>query len=310
MSLPLSKFRVLATVLPAALLSGGAPAAAAPPAAAPSASALAQQPSVIFEHSARSGTLRRLDGKGRYRLTLRGVGARSSYITDRTGRAAGRVGTKDAVTALFGTGSRVAAMEVPGAPRGRDAMAVRLSNPSYDAPQATLSFAARTLTRTPGTGRTPDGRAVDATVAPAFGAASLLVGSPHDGQYCSAQVFPGNGDTTTYWANITGYSKWPTDEWASAPSLSTNSGNNSYMAWESKGEDGRGCHNSVTIGYGQWNQTPSTTETITTTMTYAIGNVSTVNCVSTVTQLGTCSFTESRSGLFGTDLMVNYTIFG
>lgn len=309
MSLPLSKSSVLAA-LPAVLLLSGPPASAAPLAAAPSASALAQQPSVIFEHRAGSGTLRPLDANGRYRLTLRGVGARTAYITDRTGRAAGRVATKDAVTALFGTGSRVAAIEVPGAPRRRDAMAVRLSSPRYDASNATLSFAARTLTRAPGTGRTPDGRVVDTAVPPAFGPASLLVGAPHDGQYCSAQVFPGNGDSTTYWSNITGYSKWPTDEWASSPSLSTNSGNNSYMSWESKGEDGRGCHNSVTIGYGQWNQTPSTTETITTTMTYAIGNVATVNCVSTVTQLATCSFTESSSGLFGTDLNVNYTIYG
>lgn len=307
MSLPHSKFLVLA-VLPTALMLSGSPASAAQPAAAQSPSALAQQPSVIFEHSARSGTLRRVDGKGRYRLTLRGVGARTAYVTDHTGRAAGRVATKDAVKALFGAESRVAAIEVPGAPRRRDAMAVRLSSPRYDPAQATLDFAARTLPRTPGTGRTPDGRAVDATVAPAFGAATLLVGSPHDGQYCSAQVFPGNGNSITEWNGITGYSKWPTDEWAATPSLESNSSNDAYMSWESKGEDGRGCHNSVTIGYGQY--TPSATETITTTMTYAIGNKATVTCVSTVTQLGTCSFTQSHKGLFGTDLNVNYTIFG
>lgn len=306
MSLTQSKFRVLA-VLPAALMLSGSPASAAQPAAAQSASALAKQPSVIFEHSARSGTLRRVAGKGRYRLTLRGVGARTAYVTDHTGRAAGRVATTDAVKALFGADSRVAAIEVPGAPRSKDAMAVRLSSPRYDASQATLEFAARTLTRTPGTGRTPDGRAVDAAVAPAFGAATLLVGSPHDGQYCSAQVFPGNGNSITEWNGITGYSKWPTDDWASLPSLESNTSNNAYMSWESKGEDGRGCHNSVTIGYGQY--TPSATETITATMTYAIGNKATVSCVST-TPLGTCSYTKSHSGLFETDLNVNYTIFG
>ncbi|MDO8184097.1 hypothetical protein Q5424_18675 [Conexibacter sp. JD483] len=288
-----------------------APAATAATAAAkPAPKALVADRLLLFSHDARGGTLRATGG-GRYRLTLRGVTVRTRTFDRRPARGDRTVATGALVKALFAGGrSTRAAIELHGADRRRDALALRLAKPRWNARARTLSYDAQPLRQVPGSGVTPRGLAVDRALPAQFGSASLNLGSPHDGQYCSAEVMAGDEAAPQLWYQNVGYTKWSTDSWAQQPTQSSNSGDDSYMSWQSDGEDGRGCGNSVTLGYGSFPSPPSTTYTITMAMEYKIGNKENVTCTVSLTgpNMATCSVHTARHGLFDTDLYAYYTI--
>jgi hypothetical protein len=128
-------------VVPAVVL-----AALGAPVVVPSqAAAAAEAPSKLAVVTAAGGSLR--DGV----LTLRGVGARSTWFVDRPFHQAGTAATWSLVPAYFKTGSPAptAAIAIAGRRGGADTVIVELSRPAIDRTRHTLRFAARVLPDAP-----------------------------------------------------------------------------------------------------------------------------------------------------------------
>ncbi len=291
----------------AAAAATGAPALAFAP--KPSVRALAQDRSAFFENRVTHASLTPSGSAGHYRLVLRGVPRTMPYYASHPLRVRGRVATGSALHELFAHGSRVAAIERHGAPSAHDALAVRLSRPRYSAASATIAYAATALPKlAAGSGLTAHGQGLDTTLPASLGPTSVYVGAAHDGQYCEGWVY-GDAQTVADWNTISSYAKWPTDSWATTPSLVT-SGSDGYVNWQSDGEDGDGCHNSVTLSYADlYTNPPTPAPSITLSMTYKIGDKASVDCPASVPAgWATCSYTTSKGGLFDTDLTTNFTI--
>ncbi|MFT3866508.1 MAG: hypothetical protein QM729_19785 [Solirubrobacterales bacterium] len=278
----------------------------------PVARRLANDRSIFFGTDGDRATLRRVGRGKKYRLTLHDVPRRSRYLDSHPLRTHARIDTGKALRTLFAGGRRVGAIEVPGAPRRHDSLAAMLSRPRYDEQAGTVTFAAEPLAQAPGDGVTPHGLQVDASLPTELGEANLYVGGPHDGQYCKGVAVTDDEIPQGDWFLDFTSTKWSTDSWAAEPAWwYEENGNEAWLGWQSDGEDGRGCSNSVTVDWTPELQPGETapSATITMKMTYLIGNKATVSCgQSEPAGYGTCSYSTHKGGAFDTDLTATFTI--
>ena len=120
-------------------------------------------------------------------LVLRGVSPRTTSFTDRPQRSTSTLSTRSFVASwatAFGDDPPNAALEIAGAPVGRDVAILTLRAPRYDARRRTLTFRV-TRVREAGGALAPLDRRADARVPSRFGRAALFI---DDGGAGGAQV--------------------------------------------------------------------------------------------------------------------------
>jgi hypothetical protein len=114
------------------------------------------------------------------KLVLHGVEPRATSFTDRPQRSAGSLTTGRLASSwgtIFGAVAPNAALEVQGAPAGRDVALLELRRPRYDARTHTLTFSVRRLRHTGDPALAEFDRRADGDAVKRFGPASLFVDS-------------------------------------------------------------------------------------------------------------------------------------
>ncbi len=137
----------------------------------------------LFLQQAPSGTL------SAHKLTLRGVAPRVTTFTDRPQRRASSqpvAGFVSGWRTAFGVRAPNAALEIAGAPAGRDVSVLELRAPRYGARHRTLTYRVRRIAQAGG-GLAPLDRRADARVRGAFKHATLYIDDA--GEQGAGQVF-------------------------------------------------------------------------------------------------------------------------
>jgi hypothetical protein len=277
---------------------------------------LARDHGSFFGQRGHHTTLRRIGHSRRYRLTLHGAGERSSFYRDHSMQVRGRADTGKALRQLFKGGSRLGAIEVPGAPAKEDSLAANLSHPTYDRATGTVSYLAEPLAKAPGSGVTPHGLVADEQLPTTLGTADVFVGSSHYGLYCRVELLPGHGEEEgnilrLEWFNVVDEEKAPTDEWGIEPSANTSADAEpgAYKTWVSYGETTKkGCGNAAVLGYtgGISAGTESPEMLFKTVWT---GGTPVMECASRYEKWGICAVGGWKTqGLFDTELDATYYV--
>jgi hypothetical protein len=116
------------------------------------------------------------NGNGTAALTLTGINGLTTWFTDRPQRHAGNTATPVALEMIgFADDPPNGVMTVSLADPQHDAIAVKLETPSYDEANATLTFTATPLEKTPGDGLRAYRSRLDDGVTSSFGEFSLFV---------------------------------------------------------------------------------------------------------------------------------------
>ncbi|HSO95841.1 MAG TPA: hypothetical protein VLV81_07345 [Acidimicrobiia bacterium] len=233
-----------------------------------------QQASALFVVNASGGTATSPTGST-FTLDLSGVNPDAVFFTDRPARDTGVLGV-DRMLQVLRDGQRTppnGVVDVSGGQQGPFAVAVELTNPSYDQSSHTLHYQAHTLKKTKGTRLTHYDRRLDTQLPGQFGRAALFIDTSPFGStnFCGVTV----ANYTEQNVTLNNQSKWGTDTWDPSPP------NNGFILglvantyWQSDGGFARGCGNSTT-----WQQADGTTFNTSVTDPYG-NNPNSISCTS------------------------------
>jgi hypothetical protein len=258
--------------------------------------------SFLFLQNAGGGTFTRIAGKSNtFRLTLRGVDANAIFFTDRPARDTGLISQKALMGALFGRARSApnAAVEVLGARKDQDVLAVKLTSPRYDARKRTLSYVVSRLNTLSSGLRHYRARA-DRKLAARFGSVSLFIDSGTAwGNSCTANVVNNTGSAMVWQSE----SQWSTDTWQAGgdpanTGIPPNGAN--FDAGSDSGGFARGCSFSTV-----WSLSDGSTISMSTTDPYTGSN--SFSCVSSEPSKYQCTINGS-SITDGPVLNLNWTI--